>query len=203
MNMLKILAGTALVVVAGAALAAQPSQTSQPQRPDRNADITRQQVIERVDARFARLDINRDGRATVEEGRQAAVQARQERADRAFERLDLDHDGSVTRAEFDQARAQMREHRGERRAERGERRGMRGMHRRGGRGMRGEGAQRLFDDQGFVTLEQMRERALARFDRSDANHDGTLTMAERQQAREQMRQRFRERREQRREGDGN
>ena len=48
-------------------------------------------------------------------------------------------------------------------------------------------ARGMFGEQGFVTREQMRERALARFDRADANHDGTLTAAERQQAREQMR----------------
>ena len=38
---------------------------------------------------------------------------------------------------------------------------------------------RMFGEQGFVTLEQMRARALERFDRADANHDGTLTAAER------------------------
>ena len=43
--------------------------------------------------------------------------------------------------------------------------------------MRGE---RMFGEQGFVTREQIRERALARFDRLDANRDGTLTAAERQ-----------------------
>jgi hypothetical protein len=46
---------------------------------------------------------------------------------------------------------------------------------------------RMFGDQGFVTLEQMRARALERFDRADANHDGTLTAAERQAAHGQMR----------------
>ena len=55
----------------------------------------------------------------------------------------------------------------------------------GGHMMRGA---RMFGDQGFVTLEQMRARALARFDRADADHDGTLTMAERQAARGRMRE---------------
>ena len=40
----------------------------------------------------------------------------------------------------------------------------------------------------------MRERALARFDRLDANRDGTLTAAERRQGREQWRERRQERR---------
>jgi hypothetical protein len=46
---------------------------------------------------------------------------------------------------------------------------------------------RMFGEQGFVTREQMRERALARFDRADADHNGTLTAAERHAAREQRR----------------
>jgi hypothetical protein len=45
----------------------------------------------------------------------------------------------------------------------------------------------MFAGQGFVTLEQMRARALERFDRADANHDGTLTAAERHAAHERMR----------------
>lgn len=184
MTRLTILAGSALLAVAGAAIA----QPAPGPRGDRDADVTRQQVIERIDERFARLDLDRDGRVTPDEARQAHEQRRGERAGRLFERLDANRDGSVSRAEFDQARAQ----RAERRAERGERRGMRmmrGHHRRGMRGMR------MFGEQGFVTAEQMRERALARFDRADANRDGTLTAAERRQAHEQRRERRMEHRE--------
>ena len=177
------LAGTALLATAGAALA-QPAA-----RGDRNADVTRQQVIERTDQRFARLDVNNDGRATREEAQQAGEQRRAQHAGQAFDRLDANNDGSISRAEFDQAREQRAEHRGDR-GERGPRAGMRGG--RGGgagmRGMRGERGRMLFGEQGFVTREQMRERALARFDRLDANRDGTLTAAERQQARGQFRQ---------------
>jgi hypothetical protein len=54
----------------------------------------------------------------------------------------------------------------------------------GGHGMRGA---RMFGDQGFLTLEQMRARALERFDRGDANHDGILTADERHAAHERMR----------------
>ena len=181
MNKFTILGGAALVAIAGAALA----QGAAP-RMDRNADITRQQVIERADQRFDRLDVNNDGRATAEEARQAHQQRRAERAGRMFERLDLNNDGNVTRAEFDQARAQ----RAERGAGDGERRGMR----HGRRGMRGDRAHggghgaAMFGEQGFITQEQMRERAVARFDRLDANRDGTLTAEERRQARHQRRQ---------------
>jgi Ca2+-binding EF-hand superfamily protein len=192
MKTFTILAGTALLASAGAALA----QPAPGPRIDRDADVTRQQVIERADQRFARLDVNNDGRATPEEARQAMQQRREQAAGRRFERLDANRDGSISRAEFDQARSQLREHRGERRAQRGERMGMRGMRgpRRGGPGGPGARGERMFGEQGFVTREQMRERALARFDRIDANRDGTLTAAERQQARQQMRERRQERR---------
>ena len=51
----------------------------------------------------------------------------------------------------------------------------------------------MFGEQGFVTREQMREQALARFDRLDANRDGTLTAAERQQAAARCANRMQER----------
>jgi hypothetical protein len=62
--------------------------------------------------------------------------------------------------------------------------------------------QRMFGEQGFVTAEQMRERTLARFDRTDADHDGIVTAAERQQMRSQRMEQRRERREQRRNSAG-
>lgn len=200
MNKITILSGAALLGVAGIALA----QDAPGPRRDRNADVTRQQVVERTDQMFARLDANNDGRFTPEEARQAGEQRRTQRQTRMFDRLDLDHDGSITREEMTQARAQHQGRRGgEGHAERGPRPGgpggpgMRG-HRGprhggpGGPGMRGE---RLFGAQGFATRDQLRERALARFDRLDADRNGIVTGAERQQARQQMRQRMEQRRQ--------
>jgi Ca2+-binding EF-hand superfamily protein len=196
MKTFSLIAGGALLASAGLALA-QPAPTP---RPDHNAPRTRQQVIEQVDQRFARLDLNNDGRVTPEEARQAGeqrrAQRREQRAGQAFARLDANRDGNVTRAEFDQARGQLRAQREQRRGQRPHRMMIRRMHRPGGPGgphgpgMRGHG---LFGEQGFITREQMRERALAHFDRLDANRDGTVTVEERQQARQQMRERIRER----------
>lgn len=194
-------AGAALLAI-GAAAIAQPGDG--PHR-DRNADVTRQQVIDRTDQRFAALDADRDGRVTPEEMRRHGEQRRAQRGERMFDRLDADRDGSISRAEWTQARAQRGERMAERRAQagQGERagrpHGMRGGHRmRGGPGMRGDHGARMFGEQGYITQEQMRERALAGFDRLDANRDGTVTAAERQQARQQMREQFRQRMQERR-----
>jgi hypothetical protein len=96
----------------------------------------------------------------------------QQRAEMMFQMLDANHDGTVTRAEADQAAAQFAAARGGDGAERG-----------GGR------IQRMID-QAFgtaqsVTLQQFDAQSLARFDASDLNHDGIVSVAERQQARQQ------------------
>ena len=172
-----------IILLSGALLAgvatAQPGPDA---RPDRAADITRQQAIEHADRRFDRLDANDDGRFTGEDMQAMRAGRGERRADRLFERFDLDRNGSITREEVNQARARH----GERRADRGARHGMRG-HRGGhhhGFGMRGH---RLSGEQEAVTAAQFRERALARFDRADANRDGIVTAAERREARAQRR----------------
>jgi hypothetical protein len=89
----------------------------------------------------------------------------QQRADDFFQRLDLNHDGTVTRTEVDQVRAQMG-----------------GSDAGGGRADRM--IARVFGDAQSVTLAQFEAQSLARFDSQDLNHDGTVTAAERQQARD-------------------
>jgi hypothetical protein len=84
----------------------------------------------------------------------------QQMADGMFQRFDANHDGVVTRAEAQQAASQF-----------------------GG----GERVQKMID-RAFgtaqsLTLQQFETQQLARFDRDDLNHDGTVTTAERQQAR--------------------
>jgi len=182
MNFLTFAAPIGAIAAAGVALA-QPADVPR-HRP--GADVTRQQMIDHVDRRFGMLDGNGDGRVTPDEARQHHAQRRGRGADALFERLDGNRDGNVSRAEFDQAHA--------RRAERAGQGGMRARH-RGGRAMMGRGGGRgghrmlgrLFGEQGYFTREQMRERALAHFDRVDADRNGTLTAAERRQAHEQRR----------------
>jgi hypothetical protein len=89
-------------------------------------------------------------------------------ADMMFQQLDANHDGTLTRAEADQGAAQFSSPRG------------------GGRIQRM--IAQAFGDAQSVTLQQFEAKALARFDAQDLNHDGTVTAAERQQAREQRAQ---------------
>ena len=192
MKMITLLSGGALLAVAGTMALAQDTPA---RRPDPTADVTRAQVEARVAERFARLDANHDGRFTPEEARAMGAERRAAHQARIFDRIDANHDGNVSREEFAQT--------GPPRGGMGRGRG-RGHHRMGpppggpgGPGMPpspgaergpppggpgGRGA-RMFGAEGFVTLAQMRERALARFDRADADHDGTLTAAERRETR--------------------
>src|SRR5947209_5242969 len=94
----------------------------------------------------------------------------QQRAAMLFQLFDANHDGTVTRAEADQALAQFQSSRG------GDNNG------RGGRMQRM--IEQVFATSQSVTLPQFEAQALARFDTADLNHDGTVTAAERQQARD-------------------
>jgi hypothetical protein len=94
-------------------------------------------------------------------------QQAQQMADTLFQRLDLNHDGIVTRQEAQQAAAQFG----------------------GGGDQAGDRAgrmiNRIFGDAQSVTQAQAEAQSLARFDAMDLNHDGTVTAAERDQARAQ------------------
>ena len=93
-------------------------------------------------------------------------QQAQQRADLMFQRLDTNRDGTLTREEAQKA---------------GPATG------RGGARVERLMA-RLFGDAQSVTQAQFEAQALARFDRQDLNHDGTVTADERQQARAARRQ---------------
>lgn len=99
----------------------------------------------------------------------------QQRADMMFQMLDANKDGTVTRDEANQALAQFQANRGDE------------------NGGRGAGRLQRMIDEAFATspslnLKQFEAQALARFDAQDLNHDGTVTVAERQQIRQQRAQ---------------
>jgi hypothetical protein len=87
----------------------------------------------------------------------------QRRADTMFQRFDVNHDGTVTRQEAEQAASQL-----------------------GAGGRAGKMIDRVFGDAQSLTLQQFEAQSLARFDRDDLNHDGTVTVVERQQVRAQL-----------------
>ena len=92
-------------------------------------------------------------------------------SDMMFQQLDANHDGTLTRAEAEQAAQQFA--------------AARGGDASSGGGRMGRMIDRLFGTAESLTLPQVEEQSLARFDAMDLNHDGTVTAAERQQAREQ------------------
>ena len=105
------------------------------------------------------------------QGDQTRAQA-QQRTDKMFQMLDANKDGTLTRDEANQALANFQASRSGETSTRG-----------GGR------LQRMIDEafgsNSSLTLQQFEAQSLARFDAADANHDGTVTAAERQQARGQ------------------
>jgi hypothetical protein len=94
----------------------------------------------------------------------------QQRADMMFQMLDTNKDGTVTKAEAQEAISQLQAARG------------------GDQDGRGAGRMQRMLDTAFGTAQSLTKpqfdaQILARFDAADLNHDGTVTVAERQQLR--------------------
>ncbi|NUQ17889.1 MAG: hypothetical protein HOP95_05445 [Sphingomonas sp.] len=216
-------ASAAAIFMGGAALAAQSAP------PARHGHFgppsTRAEVQERTAAMFARLDANHDGFVTkdelnaVEAQREQKAEARAQRFDpsKVFGRLDTNHDGRITAEEVAAAHSRRgRAMNGG--AAQAQRAGFHGLFARADTNKdnvlsraefdamgqqlkarmehasvaRGGMATRMFDrsdanNDGRVSLAEMQQSALARFDRIDLNHDGTITPEERQQARQLFR----------------
>jgi Ca2+-binding EF-hand superfamily protein len=160
------LAGAALL--AGGVAYAQAEGTPAPNR----APLTRADIEQRSAARFARMDVNQDGKLdrADREARRGIAPADRRKA--AFERIDADGDGAISFEEFSAVREQ--------RAER------RGPDRRGGRRI-ARGADTNRD--GTVTQAEFASAALAGFDRIDVDKDGTISASERPARRMMRRER--------------
>lgn len=108
--------------------------------------------------RSADFDLNRDGKVTLDEFRQAQSQ----RIDRIFDRLDSNHDGQITRDEMQTAAKQSP---------------------RSGGGRMGGRSERIFqmndtNGDGALTKPEMMAAAMRRFQMADVNHDGWLSKDE-------------------------
>lgn len=188
-------------VFAGAAVAALLSTAAAAQDGQRGGEpLTRDAVASRVEAAFARLDVNRDNILTQDEVRAQAEARRSQRGERReqrqadrgdrradqFARLDANRDGSISRSEFESRPALDRQQRSERREARGERRGQRDG---GGGGLFARLGGRQFqaadaNGDGRLTRQEARRGALMLFDRVDTDRDGTISQEERRAARE-------------------
>jgi hypothetical protein len=119
------------------------------------------EILAALGAVVAASQVDAQGRGGMQQDMTRA-QAQQQ-ADAMFQRFDLNHDGVITRQEAEQAAAQY-----------------------GAGGKAERMIDRIFGDSQSITQQQFEAQALARFDRDDANHDGVVTAAEREQARAQL-----------------
>jgi len=159
-----------LSLAALTALLAAGTATAQ---PEPRGETTRAEVEQRTAERFGKMDANADG----------VLDAADREATRreAFDSIDADKDGSISFAEFDARR----EARGEPRGADGARE--RGFAKRDDRGGRGMTRAADADKDGAVTQAEFTSAALTRFDRTDANADGTISPEERRDARRHSR----------------
>jgi hypothetical protein len=149
----------------------------------RGGVTTKSDAEARAVKRFARLDVNQDGKIDAAD----RTQRRAARLDRRFERLDVNNDGQLSQVEFT-ARPVVAEG-GRERGEMKQRPG-----RRQGAGMRmGGGRMADTDRDGAITQAEFTAAALHRFARLDSNQDGQVTDEERQSVRAEGQQRRHER----------
>lgn len=130
-------------------------------------DMTRAQAMQMADARFDRMDANRDGR--LDRADREAMHAKM--AGEMFDRADTNHDGMISRDEWNAGAAKLAEMRGHGRPM-----------------MRHMGMMADADGDRAISRDEFRQRAMEHFDRVDANHDGTISAAEREQAHAAMRE---------------
>lgn len=169
------------LVLASAAAIALMGGAAYAQAPERGAarggDMTREQVEQRTVAAFERMDANKDGvldTADREAHKAQRAERRAQRQEARFARLDADGDGAISKAEFDAPRERVAKGDGKDGKRFGHRR-----HRMGGFG--GPGPFKADGDKS-MTQAEFTAAALERFDRADANNDGTVTGAERRDA---------------------
>ena len=162
---------------------------------NKDGQISKVELTAALDARFTRLDHDRDGKLT----KQDRELGRKARLDQRFAALDSDKNGQISRAEFDaghQARGTRKD---------GDRPGGRKGHGMGHRDRDGMGKGMMFrgmgDGHGAAAKDGVLTRAefiagpLAMFDKADTNKDGSVSADEMKAARKTMRDAWQARRD--------
>lgn len=147
---------------------------------DHNGSISRAEL----DAKRAEHAGKRSGRMAKREAARPNGAGKAERHAEHFARADTDKNGALSRTEFDAMHAQ-----------RGAARGGGMSHEMSGMTHANPGDHQAMMGKmgkmaGPITRQAFVEQALAKFDRADANRDGTVTQAERKAAHETMRQQW-------------
>lgn len=163
----------ALALTSGIAIAA--AEPGAPMHPA--GDITRAQAMQMANQHFDRLDVDKDGK--LDQSDREAMRAKM--AAEMFDRADANHDGMISRDEWNAGAAKLAQ-----------------MHERGPMGGLGMGRPMMrhmammadADGDKTITRNEFVKRAAEHFDRADANHDGKISAAEREQAHAAMRERF-------------
>ncbi|WP_416462263.1 EF-hand domain-containing protein [Sphingomonas sp. VDB2] len=156
---------------------------------DTNKDgkISKAELTAALEARFAKMDVDRDGQITQKD----RDLRRQQRLDQRFATLDADQNGQISKAEFIAGH----EARADKRAEAGKRDGRgwgKGHHRGPGRGMMRDGFGGANKD-GTITKAEFMAGPIAMFDKADTNKDGFVTADEMKAARQAMRAQWQDR----------
>ena len=176
--------GVSAMLLASAALYAAPGAGKMKIDADGNGAVSKTEAMVGADARFTKMDVNNDG--TLNQADRAA------KVKEHFAAMDADKNGAVSEPEFVAAHEARMAKREDRREMRGERKGPGGHkdHRMGDRG-KGGGMRMLAmaDTNGdkSVTQAEFRAAAEARFAKSDANNDGSISADERKAQRQGMR----------------
>ena len=148
-----------LVAMPVAALAAQQEAKSDVEKP-----VTKSEVSAKLDADYADMDTNKDGKLTAAEidarlvkSAEAKIEMLKKERDAAFAKLDANGDGNISHAEFNE-KAKLPT-------------------------IKDADAKPFLDrfdanKDGEISLEEFRTPTMANFARMDLNHDGTVTPAE-------------------------
>ena len=167
MKFVKFAALALATAIPAAAMAAQPEAKDEA-KAEATAEapkaVTRAEISDKLDADYADMDADKDGKVTAAEidtrlvkSAEAKIEEYKKERDAAFAKLDLNGDGNISRTEFDE-KAKLPTMK------------------------QPDAAPFLarFDanKDGAITLEEFRGPTLANFTRLDINKDGTISPAE-------------------------